>query len=579
MQCTSKNFNLKQKKMVLSLGSIILLSSLCVALFTIGSFLNVALLFILIRSRQNMKMISSLYLVSLSIAQLIGGLYESPYYIISICVKLPPPPQEQYRLACRISIFTSYFISAVKILNLTVMSLDRFIAIIFPFAYGRIITKRTASFSVAFAWIFPLFVTLPLLAIYDWTNYEGGSGYVCGVQFQITGVIYTMMAGLLTITMPCLIMLITNVKVFLIARRQQRQITNERAKLGERSVGTIASQSHEIGLEQRTDFHTDGLASQLSTCDQNSLCCFHCILRRNKYAKKSNRNMLQSAKSLNYDAGSYGKHNSSTIVSNQREPKERTRENEGTENIPSTEMYVLRSSASFSSISSSSSNVRCNQKHQADVGKFSDNTSVCAGHKLYGDDKVNAIRTVPSNGTNNSETEERLRDKESSKVACNCGVAALADPSSYDEHSKDLGCVLAQPMSDSVENGRSANGDFDTPEKPSDTSRFSLSHLLERRRGKKSMSSTESDPSFSWSVVSSTLLLALAFCLTYMPFLITRFVESVTSINFSDEAVTYTAVLTTLGNLINPCIVLSTRRNLKSDFTRIVCRRRLSVDE
>ena len=565
--------------MVLSLGSIILLSSLCVALCTIGSFLNVALLFILIRSRQNMKMISSLYLVSLSIAQLIGGLYESPYYVISICVKLPPPPQERYRLACRISIFISYFISAVKILNITIMSLDRFIAIIFPFVYGRIVTKRTASFAVAFAWIFPLFVTLPLLAIYDWTNYEGGSGFACGVQFHKTGAVYTLMAGLFTITIPCVIMLITNVKVFLIARRQQQRITNQRAKISGQSVGTIASQSHEIVPKQRTVCHTDSLASQLSTCGQNSLCCLQCILHREKYAERSNRNVLSSTKGPNYDSESYGKRNSGTTTINQRESKESTCENGVTGNMRSIEPYVLRRSASSSANSSSSSNVRCNQKQQTVAGSLSDNTSVCAGHIMHDDDEVNAIGTHPTEATNKTETEERLQDKDLSKVVHNGGANVLTDPSLYEEQPKDLGCVLALPLSDSVEKRLSANKDVDTPGKASDASKLSLSKRIERRKEKKSMSCTESDQSFSWSVVSSTLLLALAFCITYMPFLITRFVESIASIQFSDEAVTYTAVLTTLGNLVNPCIVLSTRRNLKSSFTRIVCCRSLSAGE
>ena len=569
--------------MTVSLGTRIFLSSLCVVVFTIGSFLNIALLIILVRSREYRTKISSLYLISLLTSQILACLYESPYFFLSLSLNLPPPPQERYRLACRISIFISYFIAAVKVFNLTLMSLDRYIAIIFPFAYERYVTKRAVTLSVAFVWILPFVFTLPLLVIKNWTGYEGGCGYACGLLYRNTSTVYVVLNGIIVITSPLIIMMFTNIKVYLTARRQQLRINSQRIKVNEKSFAATTFHCAESELVPYTDIDKD-------TANDGER-----RLKNSEKAKKSDvlgffRRSFgnkQALKMPEKDVGkpmanqSYGStYNAKNMVSAEtmNEAECICHVSEGCEKATksSTELQDIVEHTGSSSIESLQNEAGESQKEAAVMEKRRGRKSVCFGGHSFVEDKsrgngnsaIDSTKKVGVKVTTNENNSIELRYNES----INCADQIQQDIE--ERCGKSLGTPVPRPTENNETHaGNSENNENSLCDSQASNSksRSSILQFFEKRRKRKSLESVGSESAFSWSIISSTLLLVLAFFITYMPFLVTRILIANTGLELSAEVITYTALLTTIGNLINPGIIIGTRRKLKGDVMKMVC--------
>ena len=560
--------------MVVSLGTRIFLSSVCVAIFTAGSFLNISLVFILTRTHENRVKISSVYLLCLSMSQILACLYEAPYYFLSLSFKLPPPPQEQYRMACRISLFITYFIAAVKIFSLTVMSVDRFIAITFPFAYQRHATKRTARFAVAFVWMLPLAFTLPMLIIDNWTSYEGKCGYACGFQYHNAGTFYTVIIGLIVITSPLIIMIFTNVKVFLTARQQQLRVNSERFKMEERSVWATTVGCQGGGPTQYSDLGNnpaDNSNRNLANGNQKSLSFFRRVFSRANHLKPSEQNIAKPAAIFSYGSKNCGRTNPDAQTCNARNPNRYAHIVGATANASSTGLRDVVDSIRFDVIGVPSSSIHFDQRKQTTLIVLKD---VCCGRCSQADDGLCASCTSAINKAEMRETEVGQCYENCQESACSGNIDEAEMSTVHPTSSEQSGnpCQSsASSLAKSAENNNTADKDFGIPIESGAKSKSSFFSFFDKGKERNLVPRMCHQSRFSWNIVSSTLLLVLAFFITYIPFLVTRLIITDESFRLSEEVVTYTAMLTTLGNLINPCIVLGARHTLRTDFIEIVC--------
>lgn len=536
--------------MCISLVTRILLSSLCILVISIGTFLNVSLASILIRSREQRNRTSTIYILSLLMSQIFACLYEAPYYFLSLTLNLPPPPQEQYRLPCRISIFISYFISAVKIFNLTVMSLDRYVAIVFPFTYERCITKRKVITSVLLTWIIPWAFLMPLLIKEEWTGYEGGCGYACGLRYRYTDAVYIILAGIVVITVPLLVMLTTNIKVFLTARRQQLEIHSERCRLKVRSIDATAmhykqSKSFQCTNQEKMDSN-EGIAQLGNAARRKGSGILYLFEKR--FVKKNR------SKSDSDDAGIALQHKYGSI---NRTEIGVTECNEG-----GAEMH------------------QSNERDAEEIITYVEE-SIMKWRKTK---KTRFIKSMSENDLGFMKGAKNVPKRRNSKSACFSGqkielkeISSRIDTNGHDMLKVKSGmneAVLARDEEPGA--GKNSSGTFHNSKHPTQQQlRTGMFRSLKKKRmSMKSLNSEEeSNSQVSWSVISSTLLLVLAFFITYVPFLVTRLLMTNSFLVFSDEIVTYTALLTTIGNVLNPVIILGTRRKLKADFRKVFCNR------
>ncbi|XP_065070241.1 D(1A) dopamine receptor-like [Rhopilema esculentum] len=217
---------------------------------------NTISLVVLYKVKDYRKMSSTYYLCSILVANILACLYEIPYYTFSVVYDLPSPDGDKHKAACRASVFLTYATSTVKIYLLTALSVDRYIALSFPFLYDEKCTKTKAILANAVAWMLPIMFIIPLSAIDGLAIYMGVVGTACGINWNTVNKAFFMTIMTFCFVLPCVITAFTNIKVFFIAKRQKRSISSQSTRLDNdgkdvacRELTTV----YGIDVEKQTD--------------------------------------------------------------------------------------------------------------------------------------------------------------------------------------------------------------------------------------------------------------------------------------------------------------------------------------
>ncbi|XP_067666911.1 adenosine receptor A2b-like [Haliotis asinina] len=115
------------------------------------------------------------------------------------------------------SVFTSVCCSVDHLALLTV---DRFVKIVFPYRYQDIISRKSVSIISAAIWVFS--INLGLIPAYGWRHRPGPCEPAC----SLLGVLTTgyIQMGLSLVLLPFVVICILYMKIFLVARRHSRAI-------------------------------------------------------------------------------------------------------------------------------------------------------------------------------------------------------------------------------------------------------------------------------------------------------------------------------------------------------------------
>lgn len=162
--------------------------------------------------------------MTLAITDLLGGIINGPYFLISL--NLPENSEdlkEKYLEPCKAGNFFMYAIGINRILALTLMSVDRYMAILHPFLYQRIVSRRRAISMSLFITVQSFATNLPMSLIPGWVNYDGKPGAPCGFLWD-GKLSYLAPYAILNFGIPVIVLLVSNAKVFVIARNQRRRI-------------------------------------------------------------------------------------------------------------------------------------------------------------------------------------------------------------------------------------------------------------------------------------------------------------------------------------------------------------------
>uniref|UniRef100_A0A8D2JF50 Histamine H2 receptor n=1 Tax=Sciurus vulgaris TaxID=55149 RepID=A0A8D2JF50_SCIVU len=171
---------------------------------------------------RRLRSLTNCFIVSLAVTDLLLGLLVLPFSAI-------------YQLSCRWSfgrvfcdIYTSLdvMLCTASILNLFMISLDRYCAVTDPLRYPVLVTPARVAVSLVFIWV--ISITLSFLSIHLGWNSRGetkGNGTARRCQVQVNEV-YGLVDGLVTFYLPLLIMCVTYYRIFKIAREQARRINH-----------------------------------------------------------------------------------------------------------------------------------------------------------------------------------------------------------------------------------------------------------------------------------------------------------------------------------------------------------------
>ncbi|XP_012578177.1 PREDICTED: histamine H2 receptor isoform X2 [Condylura cristata] len=170
---------------------------------------------------RRLRSLTNCFIVSLAVTDLLLGLLVLPFSAF-------------YQLSCRWSfgkvfcdIYTSLdvMLCTASILNLFMISLDRYCAVTDPLRYPVLITPLRVAVSLVLIWV--ISITLSFLSIHLGWNSRNETSMVthtvpkCKVQVNL---VYGLVDGLVTFYLPLLVMCITYYRIFKIARDQAKRI-------------------------------------------------------------------------------------------------------------------------------------------------------------------------------------------------------------------------------------------------------------------------------------------------------------------------------------------------------------------
>ena len=163
---------------------------------------NVVVLWLFYK-HESLRTISNLFLASLSVADAFVGLVIDPVWIVIKCWS----PRRIQRNLFMIAIMLWIHTSAATTLNSCCVSIDRFIAIRFPFRYQDSLTKRRCFAVIILVWFISL--SLPFLMF----SREGNDRKELFVSITIT-----------ICLVPLLVVSFCYILIFKLARKQFRRI-------------------------------------------------------------------------------------------------------------------------------------------------------------------------------------------------------------------------------------------------------------------------------------------------------------------------------------------------------------------
>ncbi|XP_036740707.1 histamine H2 receptor [Manis pentadactyla] len=172
---------------------------------------------------RRLRNLTNCFIVSLAVTDLLLGLLVLPFSAF-------------YQLSCKwdfgkvfCNIYTSLdvMLCTASILNLFMISLDRYCAVTDPLRYPVLVTPVRVAISLVLIWV--ISITLSFLSIHlGWNSRNETSGVSqtipkCKVQVNL---VYGLVDGLVTFYLPLLVMCITYYRIFKIARDQAKRINH-----------------------------------------------------------------------------------------------------------------------------------------------------------------------------------------------------------------------------------------------------------------------------------------------------------------------------------------------------------------
>ncbi|KAL6038330.1 hypothetical protein STEG23_029278 [Scotinomys teguina] len=169
-----------------------------------------------------LRSLTNCFIVSLAATDLLLGLLVLPFsaiYQLSFKWSFG-------RVFCNIYTSLDVMLCTASILNLFMISLDRYCAVTDPLRYPVLVTPVRVAISLIFIWV--ISITLSFLSIHlGWNSRNetrgGNDPFKCKVQVNE---VYGLVDGLVTFYLPLLIMCVTYYRIFKIAREQAKRINH-----------------------------------------------------------------------------------------------------------------------------------------------------------------------------------------------------------------------------------------------------------------------------------------------------------------------------------------------------------------
>ncbi|XP_006820091.1 dopamine receptor 2-like [Saccoglossus kowalevskii] len=187
---------------------------------------------------RSLRTITNSLIVSLAIADLIMGLITMPLAIVN---DIAGGQWYLGHIACDFWMATEILSGTASIMNLSMISLERYIAIQYPLTHRWFMSSQTAAGMIAFAWIIPLGMSYPCIVWWHSVKISLHRPAVC--TFTDDGN-YILMVVSLSFFIPSIIMIFVYVMIF-------RTVTNQINSLRSGRLSVSKSKSNGDQIEMR----------------------------------------------------------------------------------------------------------------------------------------------------------------------------------------------------------------------------------------------------------------------------------------------------------------------------------------
>ncbi|XP_046847383.1 alpha-1A adrenergic receptor-like [Xenia sp. Carnegie-2017] len=191
--------------------------SLCVAIGVIGN-----LFVILYNARWNTdKNTTSYFVINLAISDLVVCGISFPMFIAEETLILMGK-NDVYGLSCKLNYSFGYATLSTSVVNLMMLTIDRYICIALPLKYPHIVTQRKVSIALVSVWITGILNFFMIFFTTRVTNVP----LICDVNIIVASV-----STILFLYVPLGVTIVFNVKIVQIARNQGRKIAAQASSL------------------------------------------------------------------------------------------------------------------------------------------------------------------------------------------------------------------------------------------------------------------------------------------------------------------------------------------------------------
>lgn len=208
-----------------------------------------------IRFRHLRSKVTNFFVISLAVSDLLVAVLVMPWKAVAEIAGFWP-----FGSFCNIWVAFDIMCSTASILNLCVISVDRYWAISSPFQYERKMTPKAAFILISVAWTLSVLISfIPVQLSWhkakptwpldgNFTSLEDAEDDNCDTRLSRT---YAISSSLISFYIPVAIMIVTYTSIYRIAQKQIRRIAAlERAAVHAKNCQTTAGNGNPVECSQ-----------------------------------------------------------------------------------------------------------------------------------------------------------------------------------------------------------------------------------------------------------------------------------------------------------------------------------------
>ncbi|XP_013775403.1 muscarinic acetylcholine receptor DM1-like [Limulus polyphemus] len=205
----------------------VILIALVAGLLSLGTVVGNVMVMISFKLDKQLQTISNYFLLSLAVADVSIGLISMPLFTVFTLLGYWPLGT----MICDTWLALDYLNSNASVLNLLIISFDRYFSVTRPLTYRAKRTTKRAAFMITSAWVISLVLWPPW--IYAWPYIEGQrkvKAHECHIQFLETNSYVTFGTAIAAFYLPVTVMCILYWRIWQETEQRKKDLTHLQAE-------------------------------------------------------------------------------------------------------------------------------------------------------------------------------------------------------------------------------------------------------------------------------------------------------------------------------------------------------------